>query len=133
MKTFELILMYSLIYLLLLTGCRQIFGDGNQTESIVQAPIEAENIIVQSPVKGSIWNPGDTIGIKWIAPTIKKIDIRLYRKSEYKLTITENLENTGKFDWIIPVEIQLSNHYVVKIISHNNPDAYKFSGRFGIQ
>jgi hypothetical protein len=63
----------------------------------------------------------------------EKIDIQLYRKSEFKFTITENLENTGKFDWIVPIDIPLSNHYLVKVINHNNTDVYKFSGRFGIQ
>jgi hypothetical protein len=99
----------------------------------VLAPAEASNIFVSSPIQGTIYNPGDTIGVNWIAPTIKKIDIQLYRKSEYKFIITENLENTGRFDWIVPLEIPLSNHYLVKVINHNNSGTYQFSGRFGIQ
>ncbi len=117
----------------LCSGCRQIFGDREQPESIVEAPIEASNIIIKSPVQGTIWNPGDTIIIKWIAPTIQRIDIQLYRKSEFKFMITKNIENSGRFDWIIPNDIPLSNHYLIKVTSHNNPDIYKFSGRFGIQ
>jgi Ser-Thr-rich glycosyl-phosphatidyl-inositol-anchored membrane family len=133
MKALKLILKTLLIFSLLLSGCRQIFGDREQPDSIVQTPIEASNIIVTSPVHATIWNPGDTITINWIAPTIKKIDIQLYRKSEYKFTITDNLENSGSFDWIVPLDISLSNHYLVKIVSHSNPDIYKFSGRFGIK
>ena len=133
MKKFKIILKSLLIGTLLLMGCRQIFGDREQPESTVLAPNEASNIFVSSPIQGTIYNPGDTVSVKWIAPTIKKIDILLYRKSEYKFTITENLENTGRFDWIIPLEIPLSNHYLVKVISHNNSGTYQFSGRFGIQ
>ena len=133
MKSLEITFKTLLIYSVLLTGCRNIFGDRDQPESIVQVPIEASNIIVNSPVQGTIWNPGDTISIKWIAPSINRIDIQLYRKSEYKFTIIENLANTGKFDWIVPLDIPLSNHYLIKISSHNIPDIYKFSGRFGIQ
>jgi hypothetical protein len=133
MKAIKFTLKSLLIFSVLLSGCRQIFGEREQTESIVSAPTEAANIIVASPVHGTIWNPGDTITIKWIAPTIKKLKIQLYRKNEYKFTITENLENTGQFDWIVPLDIPLSNHYLVKVGNHNNHDVYKFSGRFGIQ
>lgn len=133
MKAIKLTLKSLLIFSVLLSGCRQIFGESEQSESIVSAPTEAANIIVTSPVHGTIWNPGDTITIKWIAPTIKKLEVQLYRKSEYKFTITENLENSGQFNWIVPLEIPLSNHYLVKLANHNNHDVYKFSGRFGIQ
>jgi hypothetical protein len=133
MKTFKLTIKILLIFSILGSGCRQIFGDREQPESIVDAPIEASNIIIKSPAQGTIWNPGDTIVIKWIAPTIQRIDIQLYRKSEFKFMITKNIENSGRFDWIIPNDIPLSNHYLIKVTSHNNPDIYKFSGRFGIQ
>ena len=133
MKSLFLTLKTLLVFSVLLTGCRQIFGDREQPELIVQAPIEASNILVNSPSQGTIWKPGETITINWIAPTIKKIDIQLYRKSEFKFSITENLENSGKFDRILPLDIPLSNHYLVKITSHSNPDIFKFSGRFGIQ
>jgi len=133
MKAIKLTLKCLLIFSVLLSGCRQIFGEREQSESIVSAPTEAANIIVTSPVHGNTWNPGDTITIKWTAPTIKKLEIQLYRKSEYKFTITENLENIGQFNWIVPLDIPLSNHYLIKVANHNNQDVYKFSGRFGIQ
>ena len=98
MKTFKLTIKILLIFSILGSGYRQIFGDREQPESIVDAPIEASNIIIKSPAQGTIWNPGDTIVIKWIAPTIQRIDIQLYRKSEYKFMITKNIENSGSFD-----------------------------------
>ncbi len=125
------ILLFSIF---LFTGCRDIFGDDSQQPvAIVEPPTEASKIIVTEPVFGMIKNPGDTININWIAPSIYKIDIQLYRKSEYKFTIIEDLENNGNFEWIIPSEIPLSNHYLIKIISHTNSDIYEFSGQFGIQ
>jgi hypothetical protein len=133
MKAFNLAITISLIFTLTISGCRQIFGDREQPESIVEVPIEASNIIVRSPTHGTIWNPGDTIFIKWIAPTIQRIDILLYRKSEFKFMNTKNIENSGRFDWIVPLDIPLPNHYLIKISSHNIPDIYNFSGRFGIQ
>ena len=133
MKAISSFVTVSLICFLNLSGCRQIFGDGEQPESIVQVPIESSQIVVTAPVHGTIWKPGDVIRIKWLATSINSIDIELYRKSYYQFSIRENLENTGSFDWLIPVDINLSNHYLVKISNHNNPDTYQFSGRFGIQ
>jgi len=123
-----------LLSILLLTGCRDIFGNATQQPvSIVEPPPEASKIIVTQPVFGTIKNPGDTININWIAPTINKIDIQLYRKNEFKFSIIEDLKNNGNFEWKIPFEIPLSNHYLIKIISHANSDIYEFSGQFGIQ
>jgi hypothetical protein len=134
MKSLKLIIMSSLICCCcFLNGCRQIFGDGAQPESIVQVPTESSQIFVTAPEKGSVWKPGDVIKIKWLAVSISSIDIQLYKKSAYQFTIEENIDNTGAFDWSIPIDINLSNQYLVKVINHNNPDVYQFSGRFGIQ
>ncbi len=133
MKTLYKALIFFLFASINFIGCRQIFGDRTETESIVQAPVDGTNILVLEPVQGKIWNPGDTIPIKWTAPTIREIDIQLYRKTEFKFIIAEKLDNYGKFDWIVPLSISLSNHYIVKIMNHNNNDVFELSGRFGIQ
>ena len=109
-----------------------MFSDETQPVSIVQPPSEASNIIINEPVYGTILSPGDTVVVKWIAPTIQKIDIQLYRKSEYKFTLAEEIENDGSFFWKIPFEIQLSHHYRIKIVSHRNNNIYEFSDQFGI-
>jgi hypothetical protein len=80
MKVLKLVITSSFLYLLYLNGCRQIFGDGEQPESIIQTPIESSQIIVTAPIYGSIWKPGDVIKIRWAAPSIKRIDIQLYGK-----------------------------------------------------
>ena len=132
MNALYLTLKTLLIFSVLLTGCRQIFGDKEQPELIVQAPIEGNSIDITEPVWGTIYHPGDTIIIKWSALTIKRLDISLYRKSEFKITINTNLENKGKISWIVPDEIPSSNHYCIKISNHNNADTYNFSKQFGI-
>jgi hypothetical protein len=132
MKALYLTLKTLLIFSVLLTGCRQIFGDREQPETIVQAPIEGNSINVIEPVWGTIYHPGDTVIIKWTAPTIKRLDISLYRKTEFKITISTNTENKGKISWPVPNEIPSSNHYCIKINNHNNADTYNFSKQFGI-
>lgn len=133
MKSITFFLIIQLFSVLVFISCRDIFGDRTQPESIIQSPPDASYIYVSSPTHGTIYNTGDTLNIRWKAPTINTLDIQLYRKSEYKFTITENLENTGRFDWVIPYNIPISNHYVVKIIYHNKKEVFEYSGRFGIQ
>jgi hypothetical protein len=133
MKTVKLILCIILFSLLAVVGCRDFFGEKTAPESIVQPPQESSNLVVTEPVHGTIWNPGDTIRIKWIAPTIKEIDLELYRKSEYKFLIAGEISNSGNYFWIIPIDLPLSNHYLIKVSNHNNADVFQFSGRFGVQ
>jgi hypothetical protein len=133
MKTLTFFLYTLFFTLFILFGCRDIFGDRTEPESIIQPPEEGSNLIVTEPIHGKIWNPGDTIKIKWVAPTIKKIDLELYRKSEFKFVIANEISNTGNYSWIIPTDIPLSNHYLIKVSNHNNADVFKFSGRFGVQ
>jgi hypothetical protein len=128
-----LIITLSLFSITIFTGCRDIFGDAEQPGSIVQAPTEPSEIIVTSPTRGSIYEPGEILRINWFANSIQSVDIELYRKSEFQFVISDNLNNTGILDWQIPNDINLSNHYLLKIVNHNNPDSYQFSGRFGIQ
>jgi len=132
MKAIYFALKTLMIFSILLTGCRQIFGDREPPGLIVQAPAEGNSISVYEPVWGTIYHPGDTIIIKWSAPLIKRLDISLYRKSEFKFTINTDIENKGKISWIVPNEIPSSNHYCIKINNHNDEDTYNFSKQFGI-
>lgn len=133
MKTLTFFLCIFLIFLLTINGCRDIFGERTAPESVVNPPEESSNLEVFEPIHGRIWNPGDTLQIKWIAPAIKKIDLKLYRKSAYKFDIASEIANTGIYVWIIPMDIPLSNHYLIRVSNHNNTEVFKFSGRFGIQ
>ena len=133
MKTVTFLLCTFFISLVTIIGCRDIFGERAEPESIVQPPEESSYLVVTEPVHGKIWNPGDTVRIKWIAPTIKKIDLELYRKSEFKSNLADNIINNGTYYWIVPQNIPLSNHYLIKVSNHNNTEVFQFSGRFGVQ
>lgn len=133
MKIIIMLLGSVFLYFIVVVGCRDIFGDKTSPESIVQSPLEGSNIIVTEPVQGRIWSPGDTIQIKWIAPTIHKIDLDLYKKSDFKISIANATSNEGEYFWVIPISLPLSNHYLIKVSNHNNKEVHKFSGRFGVQ
>ena len=122
------------ILISLFTGCRQLLGGANDPGFITTNFEPIEKIVVSSPVKGEIYEPGESIQIKWFSSfsTISNIDIYLYRKSALKKTITHNLVNQRSYTWRIPDAIDNSVHYSLKVINSNNPEEFSFSGRFGI-
>lgn len=132
MKSMILLIGTIFITLLLTYGCRDVIGDGTQPESIVQPPSEGSKIVVTEPVYGTIFNLGDTIVIRWVAPTIESINLQLFRKSNYKITLVENIQNEGVFIWRIPNNFTFSHHYRIKIISSRKSNIYEFSEQFGI-
>ena len=132
MKLSLLLIQILLFCSLILISCRQLVGDENPPELIIEPPAEANNIQIIEPAYGNVFSPGDTITIKWTAPTIQKLDIQLFRKTEYQITITENLNNDGEYLWKIPNGFPFSHHYLIKIISHSNQNIYDFSEQFGI-
>jgi hypothetical protein len=116
-----------------LIGCRQIFGEREIPDLILHVPDESSKIIITSPPNGSVWKHGDTIEIKWIAASIKRVSIQLFRKSDYKLTLADDLENTGYFNWTVPTNIPSSNHYSIKVLNSSDKNVFELSGRFSIQ
>ncbi len=131
--TYLLKILLPVYCVLLFTSCRQVFGDKGESVSIVEPSIEEETIIITSPQHGSIWQKGDVIKIQWLASGIEKVNIQLFRKTNFKLTIISNIENTGSYNWTIPNNTPLSNHYLIKISNQKDSQVYKYSGRFGIQ
>jgi hypothetical protein len=122
------------IIISLLTGCRQLL-EGPNDPGFIQTDLEpVEKIVVSSPVKGDIYEPGESVQINWITSnsSISYIDIYLYRKSVLKRTLANSLVNQGSYTWHIPHVIDYSNHYTVKIVNSNNPEVFNYSGQFGI-
>jgi len=132
MKSFKFFVQILFLSLLFICSCRQLGTEENPHELIIEPPEEANNIQIIEPSFGNVFNPGDTLTIKWMAPTIQKIDIQLFRKTEFIIGITENLNNDGEYIWKIPNDFPLSHHYLIKIISHSNENIYNFSKQFGI-
>ena len=122
------------IIISLLTGCRQLL-EGPNDPGFIQTDLEpVEKIVVSSPVKGDIYEPGESVQINWVnsISSISYISIYLYRKSILKRTIANSLVNQERYTWHIPHEIDYSNHYTVKVVNSNNPEVFNYSGQFGI-
>ena len=122
------------IIILLLTGCRQLL-EGSSDPGFITTDLEpVEKIIVSSPVRGDIYEPGESVQINWVTAfsSISYINIYLYRKSVLQRTIIHNHLNQGSYTWHIPNVIDNSIHYTVKVEDRYNPEVFNYSGRFGI-
>lgn len=122
-------LLFLLVFMLALVSCRQSGGDLLADNGIRYAIL----LDIYSPKVQDIFNPGDKVSIRWrVLSEMKKVDIFLYKKSDYILTITQSLSNKGEFIWTIPPDIEQSHHYKIKIVNDKDPSQYNFSEVFYI-
>ncbi len=127
------LLLFTVLLLLANFGCRQIFGDRTQTDSIIETT-DVNSIVVTQPEYGSEFKQGDEMQISWISSgDVSKVDIILYKKSEQIMKIKEGITNSNKFTWRIPVSLKSSVHYLIYILNHYNHDEFDISDRFIIQ
>jgi len=123
---------FFLSFTLFLGGCRLLISDYPDPESVVD-PVYTNTFTITSPQYSSFWKPGNPMEIKWFTHgSIEKVDIQLFRKTTLLRDLKINLTNNGVFKWDIPVDIDHSVHYHIKIINHNNPDENELSDRFAI-
>lgn len=100
-------------------------GDSNQT--II------DNMRILSPQAGVTWKPGTVQKITWSFPdVVKKVQIKLYKKQELKSILAIAYENTGSFEWKIPIDIVNSNHYRIEVFDVDAPILTKLSEYFYI-
>ncbi len=129
--TFQII--FIILFLLICFGCRQIFGDRTQTDSIIE-PTEVNSILITQPEYGSEFKQGDGININWVSSgEISSVDIILYKKNELIMKIAEAVPNNKEFYWRIPVSLKSSVHYLIYVLNHYNHDEFDISDRFIIQ
>jgi hypothetical protein len=124
-----------IFFLVLLTGSFFISCSGREDylddDSQINNPGTFSNLIIEAPTFGEVLKPGSTYQIKWSFPsTIKKIQIRLYRKEELKSIIAIAYENNGAFNWTIPNNIINSVHYRIKIFNVDSPGFEAMSDYF---
>ncbi|MBU1099816.1 MAG: GPI anchored serine-threonine rich family protein [Bacteroidetes bacterium] len=113
----------------LLLGCRDNgISDPDQSYLFVD-PVNFE---ITAPVFGSRWDMGTTNEILWVPFTrIEKVDILLYKKSEFIMTIADGVPNTGKLTWTVPMDLPYtSHHYLIKVINPFNEKVLLESEQF---
>lgn len=89
---------------------------------------------IENPKLGEKFFIGDTLKIQWMASNyVKKINLQLYRKTEFKGDILLNAEPNGEFLWEISNELKTSVHYRLKISNSENYEEYQYGNYFVIQ
>ncbi|MGK9477651.1 Ser-Thr-rich GPI-anchored membrane family protein [Melioribacter sp. OK-6-Me] len=110
-------ILHILSLVLILYACRE------------ELPVEEEEVYpsvfikskIFSPAEGDLYYTGSIMKIKWEMPAnIKKVYIRLLRKSVVKEIISAETENDGEFEWNIDVNIKPSIHYRIEITNHDS-------------
>ncbi len=127
------ILYASVVFILIIPGCRQANEEGSDVGTISPNFYHVEKISISQPKENEYFRPGETINIKWdLFSPIAVTDIFLYRKSQSQFAIILNNNNIGSYSWHIPNNIHHSLHYSIKVVNSSNYKEFDFSGSFSI-
>ena len=135
MNRHKIILLIAFLFLpvIFLQSCRQLTGVSDPGFPETIGSEKPKTLLITSPKFGDVYMPGETIEIKWISSSsVEKVDIMLFRKYELKKLLAQQLINNNKFRWKIPLSINHSLHYIIKIRAYPDTSITDKSGQFGI-
>ena len=113
----------------LLSSCRDIL----QEPLHIEQPRMAQVLKVYSPVTGDVFYNRDTVVVKWkVLSKMKYANLKLYKKSDYRMTIASKIPNTGSYSWYIPDFVPQSHHYKIRVADHDEPSRFADSEVFFI-
>lgn len=113
--------MYTLAICIIFLGCSDRFINDPEEENITGTEQSLEIKII-SPKFGEVLTQGTSKTIEWNFPSeSKRLQIRLYRKTELKNIISLAAENNGKYIWQIPSDLRGSVHYRIEIFDIDSP------------
>lgn len=124
------LLMYVIIITLVFASCRKetpIENDDLNTDINI---LPAISII--SPVDEDEFSPGEEVVIKWL-PQDFRVNIVLYRKTDFQFEIASDVTSSGEYIWVIPDNLDPSVHYRIKIILKENPINSVYSSEFTVK
>lgn len=104
-------------------SCRESVNNPKDTgNGLEPPPAFGPGLTFVSPTEGDNWQPGSMHEIKWdVIANEFKVDILLYRKTEFRLIIADSVANKGSYMWRVPAEIARSHHYRIHIAYSLNP------------
>jgi len=123
----------AIVVMISVFACRES-NDGNANPVLTPGEKDETGFLaVNSPAEGAIYYTGDVLTIKWQSyGPVKGVNIFLFKKTELRATIVENIENYGIYIWQIPEGTRDSHHYLIKVVNSENRDEFKFSESFSI-
>ena len=133
MNRYMKIFAVALVVLLSIFACRES-TDGNANPVLTSGEKDEMGfLVVNLPIEGDIYYTGDVLTINWQSyGPLKGVNIFLFKKTELRATIVNNIENYGKYIWQIPEDTRDSHHYLIKVVNSENREEFKFSDNFSI-
>jgi hypothetical protein len=89
---------------------------------------------VLSPGWGETWNPREPNLIEWIdiEGTGPEVKLELYKGGSLIYTISASTDNSGNYDWFVPVILEPGSDFQVKLSSITDPSIFAYSEYFTI-
>ncbi len=82
-------------------------------------------IEVVNPSGGEIWAAGTTRTIEWSTQgELANVKIELWDGINLYDTLAESVENTGSYEWHIPIDITGDDSYKIRVVDVDNPEIY---------
>ena len=82
----------------------------------------------------SSYKRGSTLEMAWVGGTPQdKLNVELLRDSVVQQKIAENIINTQKFSWSIPMNIKPGDNYVVRVIKTDSTEVISVTQPFIIR
>lgn len=88
-----------------------------EDDKVVTEALEAK---ITYPSGGEVFIRGGLLTIEWSDDISNEVRIRLYKGNNRVLNISDSLNNSGKYSWIIPANISDGKDYSLKIYSNDN-------------
>lgn len=83
---------------------------------------------VISPAETELWYKGERHVITWDAKGFSsKVKIELFVDAVITMTIAGNVDNSGRFEWTVPLDITSGSTYKIKITSVSDESIYGYS------
>ncbi len=115
---------------LVLLGCRNVSPTEDELSNIDDSDAM---ISINTPRYGETYEPGSVLSIKWDStPSVSRVNIEIYRKTELTQVLASKIPNSGTFDWKIPSTFTQSHHYKIKVVYTYNSQIFSLSGVFNI-
>ena len=97
------------------------------------SPAFAAGLTITNPAVTTKYCKKQTIPIRWNSNKAgNRVRIELLKGNSRYKTIKARYQNTGAFDWTIPLTIQRGKGYRIRVLSHRNRNIYAKSQSFTI-
>jgi M6 family metalloprotease-like protein len=99
----------------------KVLGDPGSKTDVQFGQLPPDTIILASPNGGEVLYRNARFRITWEANIIGGVKIDLYKGGVFNMNIADNLSNTGRYSWNVPLGFKPGEDYTVRISSVSNP------------